>query len=295
MTKLAQKEGLLTILVGILSGAFYGGFVVALQQPTTTPLWYGVLLVGLLSMGLLMITIALIQHRALRWLACFLPAIAAVSFGHLQPAAIAGGGLLAIATLIASVIVRDQLDDYVRIYPRAIFWAPTKLVMVGTLAALAGLCFPLLVAGLQHGSLHLSEQAVAPFIRPLTPIVENFIPGYQSDQPVSQLIDHRVLEQLPLPLQQELTHQLNSAHQTPTLTTVVTSWLNQHLNKFAAESPTVVSLVILVSIFFTLWLLSPALVWPTIGCIAMVLWFFRRLHLVRIDRHPEPVDHLTLA
>lgn len=295
MTKLAQKEGLLTTLLGLSNVAFYGSFVLALQQPATTPGWYVVVVLGLMSLSLLMINLALIQHRAMRWLACFLPALAAAGFGQLQPAAIAGAGLLAIATLIAAVIVRDQLDDYVRFHVRAIFWGPTKLVIVGTLAALAGLCFPRLVAELQHGSFQLSERAVAPLVKPLTPIVENLIPGYQSDQPLSQLIDHRVLEQLPLPLQQELSHQHTASQQAPTLVGLITSWLNQHISKFAAESPTVVSLVILVSIFFTLWLLSPAVVWPTIGSILGLLWLFRRLHLARLESHPEPVEHLTLS
>ncbi len=296
MRRLTQKELVLTALTGLLSIAFYGGFVEMLKKPAQTWLWYAVALLGIASIGLLMITVALIQHRALRWLAGFLPALATAGFGWSQPSALAGAGLLAIATLIASVVVRDQLDDYVRFRTRQIFWGATKVVIIGTVAALAGLYFPVLVMQLQGGSLQVSEHSVEPLVRPLTPIVQSLLPGYRPEQPLSQLVDNTVLQQLPLSVQKQLAQQLKTPRPEPvTITTVVTQWLNQHLNRFAQESPMVVSLLILIPTFFTIWFLSPVLLWPSLLLIAGLLWVFKRLHLVRIESRPEPVEHLTLT
>lgn len=266
MTRLTQKELILTALVGLLSAAFHGGFAWLLKIPVPTWLWYAVTLLGIMSISLLMITIALIQHRALRWLASFIPPFAVAAFGWAQPGAIAGASLLAITTLIASITTRDHLDDYVKLQPRRAFWTGSQLVVIGTVAALAGLYFPVLVNQLQTGSVQLDERSVEPFLLPIIPVVASLIPGYQNEQ------------SLP-----------------PTTTTLVTNLLNQQLGRFTTESPLLVSLLILIPVFFTTWFLSPALLWPVILGITGLLWIFRRLQLVRIESHPEPVDHLTLS
>lgn len=284
MTKLLQKEGLLTLIGGVLSATFYGGFVWLLNHTATQWFWYGVAVLGVFSTSLLMIAIALIQHRGLRWLACFLPATAVAAFGKFQPAAIAGAGLLVIATLVASVTVRDHLDDYVKVQPTRSFWVGSQLVVIATIAALAGLYFPILVDQLQNKEVQFSEQAVEPFLRPLTPVLENFIPGFQPEQ-----------SQIPAPVVAELTRQLKQPHQQPlTMSILVTNFLNQHLSRFVSESPIIVSVVILVPAFFTIWFLSPALLWPVVFSITLLLWFFRKMRVVRLESHPEPVAHLTL-
>lgn len=223
-------------------------------------------MLGVLSISVLMITISLIQHRALCWIAGFLPALAVAGFGRLQPAALAGAGLLAIATLIASITTRDHLDDYIKLQPRRAFWVGSQLVVIGTIAALAGLYFPVLVNQLQTGSVQLNERSVEPFLRPLTPVVANLIPGYQNEQSPQ-----------------------------PTTTTLVTNLLNRQLGRFSTESPLLVSLLILIPAFFTIWFLSPILLWPVVFTISGLLWLFRRLHLVQVETHPEPVEHLTLS
>lgn len=296
MSRLTQKELTLTTLTGLLSVMFYGSFVWLLKVAPAHWFWYGAALLGVVSISVLMITIALIQHRALRWATSFLPALAVAAFGWPQPSALAGAGLLAIVTLIAAVTTRDHLDDYVRLQPRRAFWTGSQLVAIGTIAALAGLYFPVLANQLQAGDVQLQERTVEPFLRPLAPVFENLLPNSTQGHAFNQVLNSTLAQPLPPAIQQELNRRLSEAANRPSnITALTTQWLNNQLSQFATESPLLVSLVILVPIFFTSWFLSPVLLWPVVMVITGLLWLFRRLYLVQIESHPEPVDHLTLS
>lgn len=269
MNFLLHKELLFTILIGLLAVTFFGGFVwLTYYQPASTVFSGLLVFLGLFQLALFMIAIALIQHRFLRWLTIVLPPLIIAGFGQLQPAAIAGAGLLTIVGLVASVLVRDHLDDYVRLQPMRAFWTGSQLVIIGTILSLAGLYFPRLVDQVQTGSWRVSERSVEPLVRPLIPVVEKL------------LADRTAVPNQPVLL--------------TTPAAVITKLFNQQLDHFTRQSPMLISGLILIPVFFTVWLLSPALLWPTVLIITALLWGLRRLRLIRIEVHPQPVEHLTL-
>ena len=132
------------------------------------------------------------------------------------------------------------------------------------LAALFALYFPTLVAHLQSGSLRVDERYITPIIQPLRPLIGD----------------------------------INQSIPTPTgpkpLPIVVAEMMNRYLSQFTTQYPILISLLLSVSLYLTLWVFVPLILWPTLIIILGWIWLFRATNLIRVEVRNEPVEHITL-
>lgn len=279
MTNQTTKEiGIALVTAGISLGAVLGYRLLLPYAVVAWPYTVVLLLIVLFWQAVLMVSLALARRPGvLAWL-CLAPPLIVILVGRMTGVAIGGAALLALFSLLAArTLVRDEANRVM--YRTAdLFLHATRLLTMGTLIALTSLAWPVLTDSIKSTRFVISEQQVAPFLKPIEPIIQDFFPGYTAGASIDDLLDASLAEEKaklppgviidPVQEQQmredikrrfgkEITGQEG-------LAAVAAGKINEQINSLATQNPVQASLLLIVLVFLTLRALLPFIVWPTL-------------------------------
>lgn len=309
MTNAAQKEIGLVVFTLLASAAALTMYVVLLPGAIDAWLYTIILVVTfLLWLALMLVTLA-ICRRALSVMALTLgPGAGAIAMSGFSAVAIGGALFLAIFTVLAQrTLLREEQN---RLYFRTthFFASATRLLALGLMIMLTSLAWPVLTDSVKSTRFVISDQQVAPFLRPLEPMIRDFFPGYSSGASIDELIDATLAEEkkkLPPgvaidPRQEQQIRADMSARLgvslkgNESLATLVADRINGYVNTLATQNPVQASVILAVLVFLTLRALLPLAVWPTLGLVALLVKIAVSSHLASITTQEVMMERLRL-
>lgn len=309
MTTTGQKELGLVAVALLYSAAALVTYIILLPAATQSWVFIIVLAVVLLAWLALMVLALALCRRALSVTALTLvPGAIGIIISNFSPVVAGGALLLAIFTLMsARTIVREEQN---RLYYRTnhFFAGATRLLTLGLLIMLTSLAWPQLSDSVRNTRFVISERQVAPFMRPIEPLIRDFFPGYSATASIDELIDASLAEEkkkLPPgtvidPLQEQ---QIRSDLKTRLgqgltgnegLAAVVAGRINRQINDMATQNPVQASLILAVLAFLTLRALLPFIVWPALAAVALLVKLAVRGRLVRVATEQVMMERLRL-
>lgn len=304
------KEGVLTSVVVLLDAVVFMVYAWLLPRAATGSWQFSGLLILLALWWLAgtLLALALCRRVVSTLSLCLLPALAVVVVSGFSTVVMGGALLLAIFTLLASrTLIRDE-QNRLTLRTTQIFTGATRLLALGLLITLTSLAWPVLTDSVKTTRLAITERQIAPLLRPLEPVIRDFLPGYSSQASLDDLLDVRLAEEKKkLPpgavidpaqeqrIREDLKQRLGenvSGHEG--LAAIVAGTLNRSLNRLATQSPVQASLLLAVLAFLTLRALLPFVVWPTLGLTGILVKLAVASKLAVLTSEPATRERLTL-
>lgn len=254
------------------------------------------------------IALATVRYKTSVAVLVVAPTVIIIALSKLSVIAIGGAALLGIFTLMAQRTFTREMHNRIRYRTTEIFGVGLRLLTLGFMIGLLGLSWSSFTGEGSVYRFQVAEQQLAPLMKPLEPIVRNFLPTFRSDLTVDQFIQQEIekqTNQLPpgvtLPpgqlaqsraeLSQRFGEQLSGQE---TLTTLVTHRINNSIGALAEENVLLVTLVLIIIAFLTLRALLPLLVWPLLGIVALLVLALRAIGLLHIQDTQVTVERLSL-
>lgn len=309
MTNAAQKQIGIVVFTLLASAAALTTYVALLPAATTAwPLAAMLLVCFVVWLAVMLLTLAICRRAVSVILLTLVPGLVAIVISGFSPVVAGGALLLAIFTLLCQrTIVRDEQN---RVYYRTahFFSGAARLLALGLFIMLTSLAWPVVSDSVKTTRFEISDRQVAPFMRPIEPIIRDFFPGYSSDASIDELIDASLAEEkkkLPPgavidPVQEaqiraDLKTRLGeNVTGNEGLASVVAGRINRQINDLAAQNPIQASVLLAVLAFLTLRALLPFVVWPTLGVLALLVKLAVQGHLVTISTQTVEMERLSL-
>lgn len=309
MTTVAKKElGLLALLTGVSALVV---LVYVIFLPVAVEAWVVALFLALLVLvwqALWLMALSLGRRKAITAGLCVVPALIVVVISRFSPVAAGGALLLVVFSLLAArTLVRDEAN---RLYYRTtdFFTNAARLLALGVLITLTSLAWPILTDSIKNTRFTISERQVAPFLKPIEPVIQDFFPGYTATASIDDLINASLAEEkknLPPgavidPVQEERMRQDVKRRLGGNITgneglaAVVAGKINRQINAMTSQNPLQASILLAVLAFLTLRALLPFVVWPTLVLVALLMKLAVALKLAQVRTENVTLERLRL-
>ena len=279
-----------------------------LQRPSLDVLWWVILtILVILQTAVLALALSVTQHWGTRLALLVIPAMTVAVLG-LHVSSVLGGLLLLLAAWMGSRSLREEIGNRLQYRVWPMYGPGVRLLLLASLLGVIGLAYVPLLGAVNRGGLRLSPAYVSLFLKPLEPLLTSTIPGYKSDQSVNDFINAQLQQeqsQLPpgttVPSQEQavLRTQLSqrfgqSLTGAESVSSIIAGKVNQYVDSTVRSYPQLVTLIVLVSLALTIRFLLPFLAWPTLGVIALLMWFGRQVGLFTLTEEQRTIQRLTL-
>lgn len=226
--------------------------------------------------------------------------------GGFTVAALAGAALLMVFLATAKQLIRREVGTRVRYSTSQIFFAGSRLTLLGLVMAMAGLFLPHLSESIFAERIAVPEEYVSWAVRPLDPFIARLFPGFNQAQTVDELIDAQLAQQLPAgtvvpegqraALRAELARQLGAGALAgnETFSQLAAERFNAAMRDIAQRSPFVLALAFIIIMLLAFKALLPFLAWPVIGGLAILMLLARVIGLTYLVRTEATVERITL-
>lgn len=304
-----QKEIGLVGGVLIVSALEFILFAFLFSQATNDWLTAAVLVViSVIWIALMAIALAIVHYKINIATLVIVPTLIVIALSKLSVIAIGGGVLLSIFLLMAQRTFAREVKNRIQYRTVEIFSVGTRLLLLGCMIGLLGLSWTTLTGENGVYRVQVSEQQLAPLMKPLEPLLRKFIPNFRADITIDEFIQEELNkqaaqlppgasippEQLALSraqLSEQFGEQLSGQE---TVTAIVTRKLNNYIGALTQENVLLVTLVLIIIAFLTLRALVPLLVWPLLGIIALLVLALRAVGVLNLQEVQVTTERLTL-
>ena len=309
---LQQKKELTIVGVSTLYSILFFLLVALLLQGYQT--WSLLFTIGFFLAALLWVAIVaaatafLPKHSANRYVLVVLSALALLLVGRFSLAAFTGAFLLAVFLLAAQRITYREMETRVSFSVYQIFGYSVKVVIIGLVVSLITLALPVVQDNVERGTLEVPDEYIEAVLRPFTPLVEQYIPGYTPNSTVDEIVRAQIAQQqesLPpgfvippeqhVEVRRELSRQLNIPLQGfETVPEVASTYVNGYVQDLAGQNAIIVVIVLLVVVLLALRAIVPLLTWPTIALLMGIVFISQRIGLIFLMKTQVTVERLHL-
>lgn len=232
-----------------------------------------------------------------------LPAILAI-IGLGQPSAFSAAILLGILLFAAHTKAQDEITSRQEYNPWRVFSTPAQLLLIGLVISYAGLALPVLADDLATANFAIPPDAVAAVLRPVSGLINAWIPGYTSHAAINDLIFNWIRQFEPgrTPSNQEIELarlELSQHFQVPiqeddTLPAVMSRYIDRRLTEITNAYPVISALGFLVSIILLTRLFIPLFAVFSRLLILMLDYLARKSGLIVVEKKSQLVDIITV-
>ncbi|MDP3997618.1 MAG: hypothetical protein Q8P73_03930 [bacterium] len=308
MTTTATKETILIIIAALFSVVNFLIFsAVATLHPTGA---VTALLIILNTLWLVVIALAMFLSRSL-WSKAALtivPSFAVTLAGAGAAGALGGAFLLLVSLLVGLRSIKREAANRINYTTWYMFGPGLRIIVIGLILALAGLLLPELRQVIAQDGLQISEQQTAAIIKPIQPLLKDYLPTTDTNANIDDLIDAQVKQQTGgaitaadisdeqrAEIKQQISRQFNQPITgQETLASVVTTRVNNTLRNLTQNNALLVALVIIVLAFLTLRALVPIVVWVLLLLMIIVVYLTRKTGLAKLEEQQITSHRLTL-
>lgn len=264
-----------------------------------------VVIAALVWLALMALALALVRSVPGLLALIAVPLALTLLVGRLTIGAWGGALMLLVALVLARYAYERDRDRFVRFSTYAMFGRGTKLVMIGLIAALAGLALSQLEQRLQATSIRVSEVQVAALVSPFERVLNGIVPGLASDTTVDDLIDQELIRRgiAPASLSEEqrdqIRQQIEQQFDTPlqpdtTLAALIAERLNSVLDAVTRSNPFLIALVIIVLAFLAVRAVVPLLLLVVIGLLTLLVRAAVAARFLQFESVPANVVRIRL-
>lgn len=309
---LQQKKELTIVGVSTLYSIFFFLLVALVLQGYQS--WSLVFTIGFVLAALLWVAIVaaatafLPRHSANRYVLIVLSSLALLIVGTFSLAAFTGAFLLAIFLLVAQRTTYREVESRVAFSVYQIFGYSLKVVIVGLVVSLITLALPTVQDNVVRGTLTVPDEYIGAVLRPFTPLIEQYIPGYTPSSTVDDIVRAQIQQQqanLPpgfvipsgqeILVRQELSRQLGiPLRGSETVPEVTAEYVNGYVRELTTQNAVIVVIVLLVVVLLALRAMVPLLTWPTVLILMAIVYLSQRVGLVSIMKTQVTVERLHL-
>lgn len=310
MTLQRKKEIGISIFLVLYSIIFFFGFTVMVEREVAfnSPGSIVVAIAGLFWVAFMSSGLAFITTRAgTNYLLALLPALVVLLAGF-SVASIVGAIMVVLMLFAAQKRLQMEIQTRVKANVTPIFYGATKLIAWAGLLALISLAFPQVSKDFSDDQIAIPEKYIASAVKPIEPLVANFLPGYQPGSTVDGLVDAQLAsQQAELPpgavfppdahstLLREFSKSIGQdLTGRETMATIVTNVINNFLRNLTQQSNIVFSLLLIGISLLAVRAIIPFLVWPAMLLIMGIIKLSTQTGLIGIVKTQITVDRMTL-
>lgn len=301
---------------GLVVGVWLFSLVFALAaMPLLGSVWQSlfaliVLLILVVSeVALLALTITLTTHPLARAATMLGPSLILLLTQRFALYAIIGSALLLVTILLSQWQFRDGTENRIRYRVRDVFWAGSKLVMLGWLLALISLSFPTISQRVESGRLLVTSNRLERTISPSSSLLSQVFPGLSLDKTLNEMIQQQISKEIGavppndsiVKAQQEVVlRQLSEQFALPligqeTILDIAAGVVNKQIQRVSAFNPGLTAIILLVLLFLLLRVFIGVLLWPVMLVLTAFVWIGKRLGLIMLVEQPVLAQRLSLT
>lgn len=295
---------LYTFLFFLLVAVMIGGEAAGVSAVTIVAAIGGLLWVAFMACALSFLA----NRPPTKVMLAAMAAVALAVFGQLTLAALVGAALLFIMILLASSVIRGEMNNLVQFQVYRIFRVGSSLLLGGLLIAFTALSFPEIREEVRSGQTLVPQAYVDTVVKPATPIISQYIEGFTPESTVNDLINVQIAKQtaqlppgfiVPPQERDRVLRSLSEQFGVPvaggeTVSVISTRVLNQYLQDIAARGGPLVTLILIILAVLTLRTLVALLVWPALAFVAAVVYVSERVGLIFKVKTQAVVERIHL-
>lgn len=200
--------------------------------------------------------------------------------------------------------LRREIVNRIVFNVRHIFTHGTRVIIIGLIVALAALAWPYVTSEVVvvH-NIGIPEEQVEALLRPMAPVIANFLPGYHPDAVIDEIIQNQIEQRFPgleispaqiIEARQDFAKTFGRPLLTgrETVAHLVAGLINQQLRGLAQKSPWLLAVIVLAVVVLVFRALAPFVVWPVLFVISGLVTFYRRIGLVFLSRSQATIERL---
>lgn len=312
MTIQRQKEILISVFVVLYSLLFfmgvvlYSGLGVNRTGAATAALTAG----ALLWCALIVTATAMAVNRSgTSGIIVGIPPLLLVILGKFTLDAFVGAVLAALLLLALQRKITWEVNNHIRFRVTTVLYESVRLAIYTLLVAVITLSLPSIIQGFKSDHDVIPAKYFTVASRPLEPIIARWLPGYQTDNTIDQVIAAQVEQQTgglvsadnPLLAGQIAAGREQFARQfgvsvrgDETISAVATRLLNDYIYALTQKNRYFTAAIVIIVTFIAMRVIVPILIWPVLAVIKGFFYVANRIGLVSFIKTTVEAERFTL-